>query len=81
MKKKQQVIEEKKPEIIKVIRILEYTGTVEWIDRTMKAGYVPKNGAVVINHPDGHHLKISSATVGTFDSVFLVNFDKLLDKS
>jgi hypothetical protein len=69
------------PKIIKVIRVLEYTGTVEWIDKTLNAGAIPKNGAMVINHPDGYQQKISSATIGTFDSVFMVDFDKLLDKS
>ena len=58
-------------EIIRVLRVLEYVGPRDLVEKTLRAGAVPANG----EHDCGTGgLRIKSALVGTFGDV--VNIDQ-----
>lgn len=51
-------------DIVRVLRILEYVGTREWIENTLDRGAVPANG----QHDCGLG-KIRSAVIGSYPEI------------
>jgi hypothetical protein len=54
-----------KNEKVRIVRILEYVGTREWLETTLNKGAVPANGQYVVNN----ECYIKSATIGSFAEI------------
>lgn len=53
----------------RVLRVLEYIGSREWVEKTLKTGSVPANGEHTFQ-VDGVEHSIRSATIGQFPDLF-----------
>lgn len=67
-------------DIVRVLRILEYTGPHDWVEKTLSSGAVPANGQYTllkgeaVNPPiKGYDWCIKSAVVGQFPEILEVN--------
>jgi hypothetical protein len=52
-------------DIVRVLRILEYTGPREWVERTLEQGAVPANGQHTL--PNGSVVR--SAIIGQYPEI------------